>query len=127
MAELILAAVSLGLAGPGIVLTFAECERYIKAKVDQYKHAPSTVMILGNFGCELYSGQLSQSLELANWAYSQDSIDVKVKDTLEDQIERLRLGLVLVDRQLDRCFDECGVLKRYYFLSRGSRHLKAAS
>ena len=112
MADLILAAVSLSLAGPGIVLIFAKCGRYIKAKVDQYKNAP-----FGTFAYELYNGQLGQSLQLASWAYSQDSIDVKVKDTLEDQIERLRLGLVSVNRELDSCFDERGVLKKYYFLS----------
>ena len=125
MAELILATISLSLAGPSIVLAFAEGGAYIKAKVDQYKNAPSIIINIGTFAYELYSGQLSQSLKLANWAYSQDSIDVTVKCMLEDQIEQLRLGLVSVDRELDRCFDEHGVLKRYYFSTRGSRHLKA--
>ena len=125
MAELFLSAVALGLAGPGIVLAFADCGKYFKEKIIQYKNAPSTVINLGTFAVELYSGQLKRSLELAKWAYSEDGIDIEIKDALEEQTERLRVGLITADKQLGKCFDARGRLNRFYFLSHGERQLKA--
>jgi hypothetical protein len=125
MAELILSAVALGLAGPGIALAFADCGKYFKEKIAQFKHAPSAVVKLGTFAYELYGGQLKRSLELAKWAYSEDSIDIEMKDTLEEQTERLRLGLINIDKQLGKCFDARGRLNRLYFLGHGERQLKA--
>ncbi|MDI1491409.1 MAG: hypothetical protein OHK93_002618 [Ramalina farinacea] len=126
MAELILAAVALGAAGPGIALKFAQCGRYLKSKVDHYQQAPDIVVKFGTFGHNLHSGQLNESLVLANWAYSQDDVEVGIKDALEDQIDHLKAGVVAVDQHLDKCFDERGVLKRSKFLWSGERKLKAS-
>lgn len=126
MAELILAAVALGAAGPGIAITFAECGRSLKSKVDHCRQAPDIVVRIGTFGHNLHNGQLKESIALANWAYSQEDVDVGIKDVLEDQIDRLKVGLIAADNQLDRCFDEKGILKRSKFLWSGERTLKAS-
>ena len=124
MAELILAAVAFGLAGPGIAITFAQCGQYLKSKVDDYQQAPDIVVKIGTFGHNLHSGQLNESLVLANWAYSQDDVDVRIKDVLEYQITQLKAGLIAADNQLDKCFDEKGTLKKTKFFWSGERTLK---
>lgn len=126
MAELILAAVAFGVAGPGIAITFAQCGRFLKSKVDHYKQAPDIVIRIGTFGHDLHSGQLKESLALANWAYLEDDVDAGIKDVLEDQVDRLKAGLIAADNQLDKCFDEKGILKKTKFLWSGERTLKAS-
>ena len=69
---------------------------------------------------------MKESLELANWAYSRDDVDASLKIVVEDQIERLRTGLIAVDKILDKCFDENGNLKRAYFFYPGEKNLKAS-
>ena len=125
MAELILSAVALAVAVPGIAVSFAQCGVYLKDRVDRIKRAPATVVELGTFGHELYSGQLKENLELANWAYSRDDIDTSLKTVVEDQIERLRTGLIAADKILDKCFDEHGKVRRAYFFYPGEKNLKA--
>ncbi|MCJ1377044.1 hypothetical protein MMC17_000134 [Xylographa soralifera] len=126
MAELILGVIAFGVAVPGVAVAFAQCGGYLKDKVDQYKRAPQTVVDLGTFGHELYSGQLKESLQLANWAYCRDDVDASLKIVVEDQIERLRTGLIAADKILDKCFDENGNLKRVYFYYPGEKNLKAS-
>ena len=121
MAELILAT----LAVPEVIVSFVQCGNYIKEKVEQYKQAPSTVIKVGTFGYNLYNGQLKGNLALAQWAYSQEDVDVSMKDVLEDQMERLRVKLIAVDKQLDKCFDKHGDLRRAYFFYPGERNLRS--
>ncbi|MCJ1391015.1 hypothetical protein MMC18_003876 [Xylographa bjoerkii] len=124
MAEAILAAVAFGIAAPGIAVSFGQCGSYLKARVDRFNRAPAMVIELGTFGHELHSGQLKESLELANWAYSRDDIDGSLKSVVEDQVDRLRSGLIAADKLLDKCFDEHGNLKRAYFFYRGEKNLR---
>lgn len=126
MAEFIIGAVALGAAVPGIAITFAQCGVYLKDKVNQYRRAPTTVIELGTFGHELHSGRLREFLELANWAYLRDDIDASLKMVAEDQIERLRTGIIAADKVLDKCFDEHGSLKRAFFFYPGEKNLKAS-
>ena len=125
MAELSLAAVAFGVAGPGIAITFAQCGRFLKSKVDRYKQAPDVVIRIGTFGHDLHSVQLNESLALVDWAHSQDNVDVGIKMSLDDHIDQLRAGLITADRLLDECFDEKGVLRRSKFFLSGDRKLKA--
>ena len=125
MVDVILGSIALGVAVPGVVVSFAEGGRYLKKKVDQYKNAPSAAVELGRFGSELHSGQLKENIALAAWPYSQDDVDDGVKNALEDQIERLRSGLTAADKQLESCFDVDGRLKRVKFFCFGERNLRA--
>ena len=126
MAELILAAVALGLAGPGIAVSFAQCGSYLKGRVDRFNQAPATVNKVGSLGHQLNSALFKENLDLAAWAYSRDDIDISLKAIVEDQIERLRSGLIAADKILDRCFDGRGNLNRGYFFFGGEKNLKAS-
>ena len=126
MAELILAVVALGVSGPGIAFSFAEYGRYIKSKIDSFRQAPAIAIRVGTFGHELHSGMLKESLALADWAYAQHDIDNGLKSVLEDQVDRLRQALIEIDKQLDRCFDEKGNIRRTKFMYSGERNIKAS-
>ena len=126
MAELILASVAFALAGPGIAITFAQCGRRLMEKVDHYQQAPDIVVKIGTFGLKLRSGRLYESLALADWAYSQDDVHAGIKAVLEEQVDRLKAGLIAADNRLDECFDEKGTLKKTKFFLSGERRLKAS-
>ncbi|MCJ1225626.1 hypothetical protein MMC12_002275 [Toensbergia leucococca] len=124
MADIILAAVGLGVAVPGLVIGFAECGVYIKARVDQFNNAPSTVLELGKFAQDLSTGGLKEQLNLAAWAHSRNDIDDTLKASIEDQVERLRTALIAADKALDKLFDKDGRVKRTYFVFIGQRKMK---
>ncbi|KAI9758161.1 MAG: hypothetical protein M4579_003135 [Chaenotheca gracillima] len=126
MAELILGAVSFGLAGPGVVLAFCKCGRYITEKIDSLKNAPLIAQQLKTFGYDLHAGQLKADIELACWALTLEDLDTSLRVSLDDHIERLRAGLLTADRKLSKLFDKNGEVRSGYFFIVGERNVSEA-
>jgi hypothetical protein len=121
MAELILGAVAFGVAGPGVIIAFAECGEYIQKKVQKFKDAPAIIKELGRFGRDLHQGQIKINLELAEWANSLPDIDQIIKDSIGDYIIKLRTVLIEVEHCLSSMIDKNGQLRRFYFTLVGER------
>jgi hypothetical protein len=121
MAELILGAVAFGVAGPGVIIAFAECGEYIQKKVQKFKDAPAIIKELGRFGRDLHQGQIKINLELAEWADSLPDIDQIIKDSIGDYIIKLRTVLIEVEHCLSSMIDKNGQLRRFYFTLVGER------
>lgn len=51
MAELIIGAVALGVAGPGIVVAVAQCGEYFREEILKYKNAPEMIQELSQVWC----------------------------------------------------------------------------
>jgi serine/threonine protein kinase len=124
MAELILGVVSLGVAVPGVAAVFADCGKYIWNRISAFKRAPGTLDELKKFGYDLHSGHLAESIKLAEWAFSQNEVDPSLKSMLENQLERLRLGLLEADKALDKMYEKDGSVKRLSFIFNGERAIK---
>ncbi|MCJ1454466.1 hypothetical protein MMC28_004819 [Mycoblastus sanguinarius] len=123
MAEFIIGAVSLGVAGPSLVVAFAQCGEYFREQISNFKDAPSLIQEMAKFGSRLYNGRIKDDLALATWAYDQKNISTSLKDAIEDQIDRLKLGLIQADKVLQKSLDKNGEVKRTYFMITGERKL----
>lgn len=124
MAEFIIGAVALGVASPAVVISFAQCGAYFNERISKLKNVPFLVQDMARFGSGLHSGRIKHNISLASWAYGQENISSELKDTLEDQIIRLKEALIQADKVLQRSFDERGQVKRGYFFMQGERKLK---
>lgn len=124
MAEFIIGAVALGVAAPGVVVAFTQCGAYFTEQISKIKNAPSLVQDMARYGTGLHGGQIKQNIDLAAWAYTQQDLTSELKDTLEDQINRLKEALIQADKVLQKSFDERGQVRRGYFFIKGERKLK---
>src|ERR1700722_13146831 len=92
MAE-VLAIVGFAVAVPGVAVSFSQCGDYLRSLVRKFKQAPETIQKIGLFGHDLSQGKLKMDLELAGWVFSQEDIDVLIKDTVEDSLKELQSPL----------------------------------
>lgn len=126
MAELILAVVSLGVAVPSFATDFHKCGKYLYQRACAFNKASKVVEDLKKFGYDLHKGTLSESIKLAEWAFTQDDIDPTMKEMLKTHIDQLRTALVAIDKAFDKVYDKDGSVKRLAVLLNGDRAIKQA-
>lgn len=120
MAE-VLAIVGFAVAVPGVAISFSQCGDYLQSLVRKFRQAPETIQKIGLFGHDLSQGKLKMDLELAGWVFSQEDIDVLIKDTVEDSLKELQSTLAEAAVMLNSFFDTKGNVRRTYFVLVGER------
>ncbi|KAK7888448.1 hypothetical protein LTR67_008794 [Exophiala xenobiotica] len=126
MAELILGVIALGVAIPSFATDFQKCGKYLYERASAFNKASRVVEDLKKFGYDLHKGTLSESIKLAEWAFTQDDLDQSIKVMLQTHIDQLRTALVAVDKAFDKVYNKDGSVKRFAVLHNGDRAIKQA-